>query len=329
MKEIKKKAVASMLLGTMCLYSMPVLANTKEETVYTKLDNNSKVYSSIVSTKLSNDNKNELLGDITDLLNIKNTNGDEEFTREGDKIIWKSAGRDIQYQGETNKETPVTCKVRYELNGEEVTAEEIVGKSGKVKITIEYTNNEKHIVTINEQTTTMYTPFVVVAGTIIDKNNNENIKITNGKLIDNGTKTVAVGIAMPGLQESLNLSKEKTEIPSSITIEMDSKDLAMNNIISYTTAKVLSKKDFNILDDIDNIYNQANELKEASNMLVDGSKNLRDGAHQLNSGIHQLSKELNSKISLYENERGKYSTKNDIKEQIIKILNQELKSMMP
>ena len=329
MKEIKKKAVASMLLGTMCLYSMPVLANTKEETVYTKLDNNSKVYSSIVSTKLSNDNKSELLEDITDLLNIKNTNGDEEFTRDGDKIIWKSKGKNIQYQGETNKETPVTCKIKYELNGEEVTAEKIVGKSGKVKIIIEYTNNEKHTVTINGQNKKIYTPFVAICGTIISNGNNKNIQITNGKLIDNGTKTVAIGIAMPGLQESLNLSKEKAEIPNSVIIEMDAKEFEMNNIMSYITAKVLGENDLNMLEDLDKIYSQANELKEASNMLVDGSRNLRDGAYQLNSGIHQLSKELNSKISLYENERSKYSTKDDIKAQIVKILNQELKTMMP
>ena len=126
MKEIRKKAVASMLLGTMCLYSMPVLANTKEETVYTKIDNNSNPYSTIVSTKISNDNKSELLEDITNLLNIKNTNGDEEFTRDEDKIIWKSNGKAVQYQGETEKETPVTCKIKYELNGMEISAKEIV-----------------------------------------------------------------------------------------------------------------------------------------------------------------------------------------------------------
>lgn len=329
MKDIGKKAVASMLLGSMCLYSMPVLANTKEETVYTKLDNNSNAYSTIVSTKLSNDNKNDLLEDITDLLNIKNTNGDEEFTKQGDKIIWKSNGKNIQYQGESENNTPIICKIKYELNGEEKTAEDIVGKSGRVKITIEYTNSEQHTVTINGQNTTIYTPFVVVAGTIIDKNNNENITITNGKIIDNGTKTIAVGIAMPGLQESLDLPKEKIEIPSSITLEMDAKDFEMNNIMSYATAKIISENDLNIFDDLDKIYDQANQLKDASNQLVTGTTSLRDGAHQLNSGIHQLSKELNSKIYLYEQERSKYNTKDDIKEQIVKILNQEIKAMMP
>lgn len=329
MKEISKKAVASMLLGSMCLYSMPVLANTKEETVYTKLDNNSNAYSTIVSTKLSNDNKSELLEDITDLLNIKNTNGEEEFTKEGDKIVWKSNGKNIQYQGESKKEIPIACKIKYELDGKEVTAEEIVGKNGKVKITIEYINNEKHTVTINGKETTMYTPFVVVAGTIIDKNKNENITITNGKIIDNGTKTIAVGITMPGLQESLNLSTDKVEIPSIITLEMDAKDFEMNNIITYATAKIIGENDLNMLDDLDKIYNQANELKDASTQLVNGTTSLRDGTHQLNSGIHQLSKELNSKIYVYEKERSKYSTKNDIKAQIIKILNQEITSMMP
>lgn len=329
MKDIRKKAVASMLLGSMCLYSMPVLANTKEETVYTKLDNNSNAYSTIVSTKLSNDNKNNLLEDITDLLNIENTNGDEEFTKQGDKIVWKSNGKNIQYQGESEKEIPVTCKVKYELNGESVTAEKIVGKSGKVKITIEYTNNEKHTVTINEQTTTMYTPFIVVAGTIIDKNKNENIIITNGKIIDNGTKTIAVGMCMPGLQESLDLQKDKIEIPESIILEMDAKDFEMNNIMSYATAKVISQNDLNMLDDLDKIYDQANQLKDASNQLVKGTVSLRDGAYQLNSGMHLLSKELNSKIYLYEQERSKYNTKNDIKEQIVKIINQQIKEMMP
>lgn len=329
MKEISKKAVASMLLGSMCLYSMPVLANTKEETVYTKLDNNSNAYSTIVSTKLSNDNKSELLEDITDLLNIKNTNGEEEFTKEGDKIVWKSNGKNIQYQGESKKEIPITCKIKYELDGKEVTAEEIVGKNGKVKITIEYTNNQKHTVTINRKETTMYTPFVVVAGTIIDKNKNENITIENGKLIDNGTKTIAVGMCMPGLQESLDISTDKVEIPSSIILEMDVKDFEMNSIMSYATAKIINENDLKMLDDLDMIYNQASELKNASNQLVTGTTSLRDGMHQLNSGIHQLSKELNSKIYVYEKERSKYSTKNDIKAQIIKILNQEISSMMP
>lgn len=39
-----------------------------------------------------------------------------------------------------------------------MSAEEIVGKKGKVKITITYKNNETHNVNINGTTEKMYTP---------------------------------------------------------------------------------------------------------------------------------------------------------------------------
>ena len=38
-----------------------------------------------------------------------------------------------------------------------------------------------------------------------------NIEVSSGKVIDDGTKSVVVGMAMPGLQESLGLSKNDVE----------------------------------------------------------------------------------------------------------------------
>ena len=36
-KKVGVKIISSVLLGTMCFYTMPVFANTKEEVVYSKL----------------------------------------------------------------------------------------------------------------------------------------------------------------------------------------------------------------------------------------------------------------------------------------------------
>lgn len=33
----------------------------------------------------------------------------------GSKLVWASNGSDIYYQGDTEKELPVECKIRYEL----------------------------------------------------------------------------------------------------------------------------------------------------------------------------------------------------------------------
>ena len=51
-KKVREKVISSLLIGSMCLYTMPVLANTKEETVYSKLNNNGENYSTIVTTKI-------------------------------------------------------------------------------------------------------------------------------------------------------------------------------------------------------------------------------------------------------------------------------------
>jgi putative membrane protein len=97
--------------------------------------------------------------------NIKNTNGDEKFSQNGNSLIWDAQKHDIYYQGESENELPISCSVKYELDGEEISAKDIAGKSGKVKVTINYENKSENLVNINGKTQKLYTPFVVVAGT--------------------------------------------------------------------------------------------------------------------------------------------------------------------
>ena len=283
-----RKIVSALLIGTMCMTTMPVFANTKDETVYTKLNNNSESYSTIVSDKLSNDNNDEFLKDITDLLNLENTNGDEKFSQDGENITWEAQGKNIQYRGETNKSLPVTCHIKYELDGNEVEAKDIVGKTGKVKITLGYTNNEVHTVKVNGKNVKMYTPFVVVVGTIFDNTENSNIKISSGKVIENGNKTIAIGLAVPGMQESLGISSDKFNIPSNIEFEMDAKDFEMNNMVAFATPKLLETEDLKMFDELDKIYSQVNTLQSSSRQLVDGANQVKDGAKQLDEGANTL-----------------------------------------
>lgn len=327
-KKIISKITASILLGTIIAYASPVFAYTKDETVYTKLDSDGNSYSTIVNNHIKNDEKLSIINDLTDLLNIKNVGSDENPNIDENKLVWNSNGEDVYYQGSTNKELPIECKIKYELNGEEISKEEIAGKSGKIKIVIEYINKDSHIVSINGRNVTMYTPFVVVCGAIVDNNNNKNIEIRNGKAIDNGDKTTLIGISVPGMQESLDISKDKLEIPNTVEITMESSSFELGNIITYATSKLLEESDLELVDNLDQIYNKVNELQSASNQLADGSNSLKDGSLQLNTGIKQLSYELNSVMNQYENTRNNVD-KNEIKKQIINILNQEIDKMLP
>ena len=281
-----KKMISGLLLFTITSYmTIPVFAASKSETVYSNLDSNGKAYKTIVSTQLTNEDKSDEITDISNLLNIENTNGDETFKKEGNQIVWDSNGNNIYYKGESDKQLPVECKITYELNGEEISAEELKGKSGNVKIKINYTNNEKHIVSINGKQVTMYTPFIIVAGTKIDNAKNKNIQITNGKIVDNGESTLAVGIAMPGMQENIGISKSKIDIPEEIEISMETEDFEMGNIIAVVAVKGI---DEDLTSDLNSMYSQINELANASNEILAGANQLKEGTSELVSGVDQL-----------------------------------------
>ena len=281
-----KKMISGLLLFTITSYmTIPVFAASKSETVYSNLDSNGKAYKTIVSTQLTNEDKLDEITDISNLLNIENTNGDETFKKEGNQIVWDSNGNNIYYKGESDKQLPVECKITYELNGEEISAEELKGKSGNVKIKINYTNNEKHIVSVNGKQVTMYTPFIIVAGTKIDNTKNKNIQITNGKIVDNGESSLAVGIAMPGMQENIGISKSKIDIPEKIEISMEAEDFEMGNIIAVVAVKGI---DEDLTSDLNSMYSQINKLANASNEILAGANQLKEGTSELVSGVDQL-----------------------------------------
>ena len=286
--KVISKVISGTLLCSMVGYALPVFAYTKDETVYSKLDSEGNNYKTIVSTHIENKENADVINDLSDLINIKNTSGDETYTQNGNKFVWNANKNDIYYQGESSKELPIECNVKYELDGQEISANDIAGKSGKVKVTLQYTNKEERTVDINGKKVKMYVPFVVIAGTVIENENARNIEVSSGKVVDDGTKTVVVGMAMPGLQESLGLSDDEVEIPSNVEITMDATNFETSSIISYVTPKVLEEDDLKVFDNLDEIYGQVNTLQSSMNQIQDGANTLKDGTTELATGANTL-----------------------------------------
>lgn len=277
-KNIIIKLISGTLLCSIIGYTMPVFAYTKDETVYSKLDSSGSCYKTIVSTHIENSENEDFIKDVSDLLNIKNTSGEETFSQDGNIFTWNANKNDIYYQGDSSKELPIECSVKYELNGEEVLANELAGKSGKVKVTLHYTNKEERIANINGKDTEMYVPFVIIAGTVIKNECASNIQISSGKVIDDGTKNIVVGMAMPGLQESLGLVDDEIYIPNDIVITMDVNDFESNSIVSFITPKVLEEEDLIVFDKLDEVYSKVNTLQSSYKKIEDGANNLKNGA---------------------------------------------------
>lgn len=278
MKNLIKKITAiTLVIGQIILANSNILAVTKEETVYSKLDTTGKSYQTVVSDHIKNTEYLEEIKDLSDLLEIENLSEDNTYTQNGNVIVWNAKGKDIYYNGKSEKELPIEVKMTYTLDGKEISPEELSGKSGKLNIKIEYTNKAKHYVEIDGQYVEMYTPFVIFAGTYFKNETVQNVKVTTGKAVDDGSKTIVIGMALPGLQTSLGLDKDTFEIPENIEIEMDVTNYEQSSIITFVTPKIIDKEDFNILDELDTLYSSVDTLQSSMDQIEEGANALSEG----------------------------------------------------
>ena len=273
----------------------------KEETVYIIANADGSTKKVIVSNWLKNGSKNSQLEDETTLSDIKNVKGEETFTNSGENYIWNADGSDIYYQGTTDKQLPVDMKITYTLDGKTVTPDEIKGKSGKVTMRFDYTNNEKRTVKVDGNSMEMYVPFLMVTGTVLDNSRFSNVKVTNGKLLNDGDRMAIIGFAMPGMQENLGFDKDDFEIPDYIEISADVKDFELITCMTVGTTELFNDVDTDkiSMDDIDGTINEftdaVNQLSDGSSQLYDGlvtlfekSGELYDGTEQLVQGAEEL-----------------------------------------
>ena len=149
-------------------YLSVIKKSEKDENVYLISDATGSVYDTIVTDHLINKNQSATLEDQSNLTDIKNVKGSEEFSQNGEKLTWQADGADIYYQGKTDSEAPVSLKVTYYLDGNEIAPKDLAGKSGKVTIHYDYTNNSSYEETVNGNKQTVKVPFAAVTALVLD-----------------------------------------------------------------------------------------------------------------------------------------------------------------
>lgn len=303
----------------------------KVETVYVMADNQGSVNEVIVSDWLKNADASSTISDASTLSDIVNVKGSETYTENEDgTITWNANGSDIYYQGKTDSEVPVSVKISYKLDGEDITPEELAGKCGNVTIRFEYTNNSKKTVEIDGEETEIYTPFAMVSGVMLDSSKFTNVEVTNGKVISDANNYVVMGVALPGLKDSLALDEDKLSeleieddinIPEYVEVTAYTNGFEMPMTLTMATSDALSDLGFSGIsnsDGVENVKEDMDELQDGSTQLVDGSSDLYDGTSELKDGTQKLtdgagdlkdgSKKLKDGIDSYTEGVGKVSS---------------------
>lgn len=266
----------------------------KDESVYVLANADGSQKKITVTDWLKNAGDEKELKDYSELEDIENVKGDEQFAQNGGELTWSTKDADIYYQGTTDKKLPITEKITYKLDGSEISPKELKGKSGRLEMVISFENNSKKTVKLDGKEEELYTPFTVVTGVILPEENFSHVSAENGKIFSDATRKVVAGMAFPGLKESLGLAGEDVDIPESITIKADVENFQIGPTLTVATADVMSEFGLSDIDSFDDLEDSLEKMSDASGQLVNGSKELSDGLDTLQSGTGELKSGVNA-----------------------------------
>ena len=295
-----KKIVALLLTAVMVLGCMPGLAeNTKHERVYVVATADGTIKSITDSVRLENADGLDEIMDQTILSDIQNVGGKETFTMDEKTLTWKANGKDIVYQGTSDKTPVLLPVVTLTLDGADASFADLKNKTGDAVLTVTY-----------QQQAAL--PILAVTVLPLPQEGITDLKLENAAILSEMGRQALVGWAVPGADEKLNL-------PASFTASFHADHADLNWMLTFSSAdpvdtvcrELNERIDLDIHTEMDevklllkavqngealpettgktkDIVPKVNELNDGLAQLNDGAASLADGASQLSSGASEL-----------------------------------------
>lgn len=290
------KVVGSVLLSAVMAGSMmPVTVfaqsndenpTEKTETVYSVLNSDGSISDTIVSSWLHDEDGINNIKETLNLTDVKNIKSNEKPSKDGNTYTWNAKGNDVYYEGTATKQLPVSVKIRYELDGQEISANDIQGKSGHLKLTISFTNNYSKVKNINGKSIVIHPSYL--AGGMLNMSTGKfsNVKCESGKIVNDGTNEMLAFANIPGLNETLRsagLDKVNNQlgISDNVTVEADVNNFDLGSIMVGMTNEIDLASELGEIGSVSELTDGIDQLIEADDQLIDGSKQLYDGTTQL------------------------------------------------
>lgn len=258
----------------------------KTETVYSVLNSDGSISDTIVSSWLHDEDGINNIKETLNLKDVKNIKSNEKPSKDGNTYTWNAKGNDVYYEGTATKQLPVSVKLRYELDGQEMSAKDIEGKSGHLKLTISFTNNYSEVKNINGKSIVIHPSYLAGGMLNMSTGNFTNVKCESGKIVDDGTNEMLAFANIPGLNETLKsagLDKVNNQlgISDDVTVEADVNNFDLGSIMVGMTNEIDLASELGEIGSVSELTDGIDQLMEADDQLIDGSKQLYDGTTQL------------------------------------------------
>ena len=278
MKHIQKITAAALSVLLLGPASVAALAEAdpseKEEVIYIMTDASGKVTDMEAVNIFAG-------GDVTDYGEysaVKMLNTTDKITQIGDKITFSSGADKVYYQG-TMKNTaiPWDISIRYFLDGDEYSAEDIAGMSGALEICFSVSKNESC-------NGSFYEDYALQASFTLDTDMCRNITASGATVANVGSDKQLTYTILPGKGIDTVIRADVTDF------EMDAvsvNGVRLNMNFEVDDAELMDKVD-EIVSAIGELNDGASEVRDGTGKLYDATGTLTNKVGELNSGVGAL-----------------------------------------
>lgn len=267
----KKRLFAGVLCLVMIfMATAPILAasdNAKEEVVYASLGSDGKV-NSLSIVNIFGKGAKEDYGRYT---KVKALNSEADVKMNADKITFASDKDRFYYQGDMDDKTlPWLISVKYYIDGKEMSASEIKGKSGEVEIKLNIKEN-------SAMDKEFFEKYTLEVSTKLDTKKFKNISSDKASLANEGEMKLINFIALPntGLEASINADVEDFSFEG---FSINCLDLKLN----------IDLESLGLEEKADDLKSASQKLKDASYKINKNTKPLANGASDIKTSYDKL-----------------------------------------
>ena len=284
---MKKIGILIFVITLLTIYTAPMTAaaaqptSAKEEVIYGILNSDGSV-NNIYVVNIFDGGTIDDYGNYSEVSNMTST---EPMNKREDHITLNTTADKFYYQGTLNsKELPWNIVIRYFLNGSELSAAELAGKSGTLKIAITVSQNRN-------SNRTFYDNYALQIGVSLDNKLCSKIEAENATIAEAGGNKQISYTVLPGngIEASVSAVVQDFEMEA-ITVNGIKLAMGIDVDTDEFTSQVteLSKAIKGLDTGAEELLNGLGRLSNGMQSYVEGMRPFKDGIGKLAAGTDQL-----------------------------------------
>lgn len=238
----------------------------KEEVIYINLDGNGKVSSAYAVNIFDSQN----ILDYGDYSEIRNMNTNDNLSYNNGEVTGSNSVDKLYYEGTLKEvEIPWNINIKYYLDGNEISSNELAGKTGTLEIKISITENKKC-------NSTFFENYALQSTITLDTKKCNNIEADGATIANVGSTKQISHIILPNKEKEISIKADVNDF------EMAS--MAINGV----------KLGLSVDVDTNSLLDKVNKLTDAIEKLDSGASSVNNGSTELNNRAYDLSNGVNS-----------------------------------